>query len=112
MLHSSRHHSIEAARRRAEMSVQGLWVRYMSFSGIADLVEVEAYLQGLMPLPSYQEDKLAHAVNERLDELHQATRVPYTTATQANPDVKDPLEVIDELLEEAKREPGQEGTDR
>ena len=107
MLHSSRHHSIEAARRRAEMSVQGLWVRYMSFSGIADLVEVEAYLQGLMPLPSYQEDKLAHAVNERLDELHQATRVPYTT-TGADIQDGDPLEVISQLLKQAERERHQE----
>ena len=107
MTHSSRHESIEAARRRAEMSVQELWLHYMSFSGIADLVEVEAYLQGLMPLPPYQEDKLAHAVNERLDELHQATRVPYST-TAADLEAEDPLAVIDELLQEAKREHDEE----
>ena len=108
MTHSSRHERIEAARGRAGLSVQQLWLRYMSFSGIADLVEVEAYLQGLMPLPPYQEDKLAHAVNERLDELYQAARVPYSTPTEADPDAKDPLDVINELLQEAKRKPDRE----
>jgi hypothetical protein len=98
------HQTIEAGRRRAELSVQQLWLDYMSFSGIADLVEVEAYLHGLMPLPSYQEDKLAHAVNERLDDLYRAARVPYSTPSTADPDTQRRLdEVIDELLQEARR---------
>jgi hypothetical protein len=108
MTHSSRQEGIEAARRRAGLSVQQLWLRYMSFSGIADLVEVEAYLQGLLPLPPFQEDKLAHAVNERLDELYQAARVPYSMPIGAGPDEKDPLEVINQLLQDAKREHSQE----
>ena len=103
MTHSSRHESIEAARRRAGLSVQQLWLDYMSFSGIADLVEVEAYLHGLMPLPAYQEDKLAHAVNERLDDLYRAARLPYSTPPAADPKSEDPLKIIDELLQEAKR---------
>jgi hypothetical protein len=103
MTHSSRHESIEAARRRAELSVQQLWLEYMSFSGLAGLVEVEAYLYGLMPLDSYQEDKLAHAVNERLDDLYRAARVPYSTPPAAELKSEHPLDVIDELLQKAKR---------
>jgi len=76
----------------------------MSFSGIADFLEVEAYLHGLMPLDSYQEDKLAHAVNERLEDLYRAVRVPYSTLSAPDLDPADPIAVvIDELLQEAKR---------
>src|SRR3712207_433570 len=104
MTHSSRHERIDAARRRAKLSVQQLWLDYMSFSGIADHVEVEAYLHGLMPLPSYQEDKLAHAVNERLDDLYRAARLPYSTAPAANlKSEDDPLKIIDDLPRKAKR---------
>jgi hypothetical protein len=104
MTHSSRHESIDAGRRRAELSVQQLWLTYMSFSGIADLLEVEAYLHGLMPLPAYQEDKLAHAVNERLDDLYRAAKVPYSTPSTADLDTQRRLdEVINDLLQEAKR---------
>jgi hypothetical protein len=105
----SRHESIDAARRRAGLSVQQLWLDYMSFSGIADLVEVEAYLHGLMPLPPYQEDKLALAVNERLDDLYRAARVPYSTASTADINAERPLDdIVDELLQEARRPPDEE----
>jgi hypothetical protein len=109
MTHSSRHEAIEAGRRRAGLSVQQLWLEYMSFSGIADMVEVEAYLHGLMPLPAYQEDKLAHAINERLDDLYRAARVPYSTPSTADQNTARPLnEIIDELLQEARRPPDAE----
>ena len=108
MTHSSRHEGIDAARRRAELSVQQLWLEYMSFSGLAGLVEVEAYLYGLMPLDSYQEDKLAHAVNERLDDLYREARVPYSTPTAADLKSENPLDVIEELLLEARRARGED----
>jgi hypothetical protein len=106
MTHSSRHESIDAARCRAELTVQQLWLEYMSFSGLAGLVEVEAYLYGLMPLDPYQEDKLAHAVNEKLDDLYRAARVPYSTPSSADLELEHPLDVIDELLQEGKRARG------
>ena len=108
MTHFSRHESIEAARRRAELSVQQLWLEYMSFSGVADLVEVDAYLHGLIPLPAYQEDKLAHALNERLDDLYRARRLPYSTPPEADLQSEDPLRVIDQLLQEARRARGEQ----
>jgi hypothetical protein len=103
MTQPSRHQSIEAARRRAELSLQQLWLDYMSFSGVADLVEVEAYLHGLITLPAYQEDKLAHAVNERLDDMYRATRLPYSTAPAGEVNSQDPLAIIAELLRQAQR---------
>ena len=101
------HRVLEAARLRAQLSVEQLWLRYLALSGIADQIEVEAYLYGLMPLDAYQQDKLAHALNERLDELHQASRVPYTALLAAAPAGKNPLAVLEELLHAARRTRGE-----
>lgn len=60
-----------------KLSVEELWLRYFALGGDAGKVEVEAYLSGLMPLPSLQHNILAHAINERLDELGPPRRAPY-----------------------------------
>jgi hypothetical protein len=99
---SSRHGLVDEGRVRADLSVQTLWLRYISLSGVADLLDVDAYLNGLIDLDSYQEDKLSYAVNEELDELHQAARLPYTSAMEAAPPVENPLEVLHELLAAAR----------
>ncbi|GHH40609.1 PP2C family protein-serine/threonine phosphatase [Lentzea cavernae] len=72
------HRALTHAFRRSELTLQQLWTRYFALGGDAGPVEVEAYLHGLMPLPASQRDTLAHAVNERLDELTWPQRVPYT----------------------------------
>lgn len=70
--------AIDAARVRAGLTIGALWLRYISVGGDADLVEVEAYLAGLLPLPGYEGDILALAVNERLDDLGLDHRLRYT----------------------------------
>ena len=60
-----------------KMSVEELWLRYFALGGDAGKMEIEAYLEGLMPLPALQHNMLAHAVNERLDELGPPQRAPY-----------------------------------
>ena len=69
-----------AALRRADLPLERLWLRYFGLGGLADLAEVESYLQGDHSLPDDQRDVLAHAVNERLDELAWRRRVPYSRA--------------------------------
>lgn len=49
------------------LSVDELWLRYVALGG--DAGEVEAFLSGLMLMTPLQHDILAHAVNERLDEI-------------------------------------------
>ncbi len=61
----------------AKLTVEELWLRYFALGGDAGKVEIEAYLSGLMPLPSLQHNILAHAINERLDELGPPQRAPY-----------------------------------
>jgi hypothetical protein len=72
------HHAIEAGRLRAGLTPEGLWLRYFSLGGIADALQVEAYLAGLVPLPGHEYDILANAVNERLGDLGVDGRLRYT----------------------------------
>ncbi|WNV77206.1 hypothetical protein [Geodermatophilus sp. DSM 44513] len=74
-----RHERIEAARVRAELTVSELWLRYLSLGGNGDLFDLDGYLNGLLPLTSLNQNVLAVAVNEGLDEVYRAARVPLST---------------------------------
>jgi len=65
-----RHAVLEATRREAGIDYNDLWLRYFSLTGDAAPLEIEAYLQGLMPLPLMQQDILAHALYECLANGH------------------------------------------
>ena len=94
-----RHQLFEAARTRAEWSVQQLWVGYLALGGSRDAFDIEAYLHGLGPLPEAHQDILANAVNERLEDLYLAARVPYLETYELPPcSGQDPLSILDELL--------------
>ena len=90
--------------QRAELTMEQLWLRYFALGGDAGLMEVDAHLHGLMPLPALQRDILAHAINERLDELVWPRRVPYSrTIRDGRPDAG-PLAALVTLLEGTHRE--------
>lgn len=72
-----RHPLFDTGRRRAGLTITQLWVRYAALGGIDDRVEIDAFLSGVLPLDALQQDVLAHAVNERLDDLFRAARIPY-----------------------------------
>ena len=78
-----------------------LWLRYLAIGGHGDLLDLEAFLLGLATLPRREQDVLAHTLNEALDELYQAARVPYLDLPEhevpAEPG-ENPLAVLDELL--------------
>jgi hypothetical protein len=81
----SRHHLFEAARQITGWSVEQLWMGYLAVGGSLVVFDLDAYLAGLMPMPSDQEDVLACALNERLADLGSPTRVPYRTALPTVP---------------------------
>src|SRR3954464_12854739 len=91
--------ALNVGYRRADLTLEQLWVRYFGLGGTAGLVEVDAYLHGLMPLPALQRDMLAHAVNERLDELTWPHRVPYTFRSPGNSTRTGPLVGLVKLLD-------------
>jgi Stage II sporulation protein E (SpoIIE) len=97
--------ALDVGYRRAELTLEQLWLRYFALGGVAGLVEVEAYLHGLVPLPALQRDILAHAVNERLDELTWQHRVPYSRVLREGPGAQGPLAALVTLLENMRLAP-------
>ncbi|WP_329044901.1 serine/threonine-protein phosphatase [Amycolatopsis sp. NBC_01488] len=90
---------------RAELSAEELWLRYFSLGGSLGLLEVEAYLHGLSDLPGFDRDVLAHAVNERLDELTWHRRAPYTRTVREAAPRGAALTALTTLLEGAELAP-------
>jgi len=80
MSHERQHEVIDAARQRAQLDLQQLWLRYVGLGGDAGPLELEAYLSGLMSFDDYQHDILAHALNERFQELGLPSDMPYRLA--------------------------------
>jgi hypothetical protein len=94
-----RYQVFAAARHRAECSIQQLWVQYLSLGGVLDLFTVEAFLHGLVPLSAAQQDILANAINERLDDLYRGAMVPYLHILDFPTSTRDPLTALDELFQ-------------
>jgi hypothetical protein len=65
-----RHATMENTRHEAGISHDELWMHYFALTGDAAPLEVEAYLQGLMPLPAAQQDILGQALRECVQESH------------------------------------------
>ena len=96
-----RHRVFDEARRRAELSVQQLWLSFLALGGRGDLFDVEAFLTGLATLADRDQDVLAHAINEELLDIYEAARVPYLIdpQPQLSPTKQRVLDVLAELLE-------------
>jgi hypothetical protein len=54
---------------QAELTIHEIWLRYFTLGGDAGPLEIDAYLNSVMPLSPFQHNILALAVNERLNEL-------------------------------------------
>jgi hypothetical protein len=96
---SEQQRTLASAFRRAELTVEDLWVRYFGLGGDVGLVEVDAYVHGLGDLDPLQRDVLAHAVNERLDELTPVHRASYSRPFRESRPGSPPLAALVELLE-------------
>lgn len=81
----------------SQITVAELWLRYFALGGEAGEMEIDAYLNGAIALPAIQHDMLAHAINERLDELA-PPRAPYSDDFM-------PVEYLEEYLGDG--EPGE-----
>ncbi|SDT57751.1 hypothetical protein SAMN04489743_3701 [Pseudarthrobacter equi] len=81
---------LRAAMKAADIPLSELWLKYFSLSGDAGEYEVEAYLQGLLSLPSIQRDLLALAANELIDDLPRP-RAPYSDDFSEEPGHTEPV---------------------
>jgi hypothetical protein len=97
--------TLARAFQRAQLTVDELWMRYFALGGEAGLFEVDAYLNGLGDLPGGQRDVLAHAVNERLDELTWVDRASYSRTVREHDLRSRPLAALVHLLEGAELAP-------
>jgi hypothetical protein len=79
MTSDERHRDMDAARVCAELTVQDAWLRYVAMGGAGDAFDIDGYLQGLVPLDTYQQDMLAQALNEALEEWYRSHVVPLST---------------------------------
>lgn len=90
---------------RTGLSVEELWMRYFALGGDASLLDLEAYLQGLVPLEGLHGDLVAQALNERLDELAGRDRVPYSRRVRDAEPREGPLAALVGLLSGAAAAP-------
>src|SRR4051812_49534857 len=98
MTSDERHRRMDAARVRAELTVQELWLRYVSLGGSGDAFDLDGYLQGLVPLEPFQQDVLAQALNEALEDGYRAYRVPLSTPLLDGADDDRLGRLIDDLI--------------
>ncbi|MFJ8909908.1 SpoIIE family protein phosphatase [Amycolatopsis sp. NPDC102389] len=95
--------SIAACFARTGLTVGQLWLRYFALGGDVSEAELEEFLQGLLPLPGIQRDMVAHAVNERLDEISDVRRAPYSRDAGEDIRPRGPLAALVGLLDGAHR---------
>ncbi|WP_410675913.1 PP2C family protein-serine/threonine phosphatase [Amycolatopsis sp. cmx-4-68] len=91
--------SLALAFKRAELSVEDLWLRYFGVGGVAGFIDIDAYLHGLADLPPLERDTLALAVNERLDELTWAHRAGFSRQIRDGVPRSAPFAALVQLLE-------------
>ena len=103
MTGDERNRRMEAARVRAELTVQDLWLCYVGLGGIGDAFELDGYLQALVPLETFQQDVLAQALNEGLRDLYEAWCVPLSTPTGVDDQDDRLARLVDELLDDREQ---------
>ena len=99
-----RHRMFQAARVRGELTVPALWLRYLALGGKGDAFDIDGYLHGLLALDTLERDILAVALNERLDEVYRAARIPIPTAGSSLSDDVLPR-LVEDLLRDAPSTP-------
>lgn len=93
---------LQLSAERTGLPLEQLWLRYFAIGGSCGLVEVEAHLLGMMTLPVYQTDMLAHVANERLDEMDRQVRVPVQPDAAQQPVPSGPGVTLVELLRDVR----------
>ena len=93
---------MDAARTYAGLTVQDLWLRYVALGGSGDAFDLDGYLQGLMPLETFQQTVLAQALNEALEDQFRAARIELSTPAPGE-DVDRLRHLVEDLLQHRPR---------
>ncbi|GEK23436.1 PP2C family protein-serine/threonine phosphatase [Cellulomonas xylanilytica] len=89
---------IQVGLARAELTPDELWQRSFALGATIGPTDLTAYLDGSLTLPSSETDRVALAVNERLDDLHGRHRVPYVRTVRHLDRPGGPLAALTQLL--------------
>jgi hypothetical protein len=98
MKNDHRHKAMDDARVGARLSVQDLWLRYLALGGSSDAFEIDGYLQGIVSLDSFQQDVLAQAVNEALEDVYRSLQVPLSATRDGGVVHRALHSIIEQLL--------------
>lgn len=102
----SRHLLFHRALERSEWDVRQLWIAAVALGGTVGLLDLEAFLYGLVVLPPDQQDVVAVALNERLAELYESAKISYlTTPPAVDSPAEHPLAVLEEHLRSPEAAP-------
>lgn len=66
------------------LSLEGVWLHYISLDGELSKFDIDAYLNGVCELSGYQHDILAQAVNELIDMLPAPPRASFSSEPDFN----------------------------
>ena len=69
---------LERARQQLGITFSELWLRYFELGGMADALEIEAYLRGALRPTALDRDILAVALNERIAAKGGDHPIPYS----------------------------------
>ena len=94
---TGRHELFEAARRQAGWTIEQLWIHYLALGGTLVVLDLEAYLAGLVPMPDGQQDVLACALNERFADLGEDVRLAYLYVLAESGRPEDPLALLEQF---------------
>ncbi|MBW4720473.1 PP2C family protein-serine/threonine phosphatase [Saccharothrix obliqua] len=99
--------AIARAAKQADLPLEELWMRYLTLGGNTGFLEVEAYLNGMLALPDLDADVLAHAANERLDEVARLHHAPYSRPVRGPGPARHPTSALVGLLRGAESAPAE-----
>jgi hypothetical protein len=68
---------LQVAFEQADLTLFGLWLRYVGLGGTAPVDDVHAHLRGIRILDPLQHDTLVQALNERFMEQDMNHPIPY-----------------------------------
>jgi hypothetical protein len=99
MTSDTRYRRMDVARVQAQLTVQDLWLRYLALGGTSDAFDLDGYLQGLVPMDTFQQDVLAHTLNEALRQVYESYSVPLSAPALVHDWDDDRLrELVDRLF--------------
>ena len=75
----------------SHLDSRSVWLRYFAITGDLEMLEVDAYLNGMTMLDALDRDLVSHAVNELINELiveNQPPAAPFSTDAEEKPTEK------------------------